>query len=322
MEYMDSFISNPVRFWLFLTALIPSVGCSIAILYYMLSSQTRRRAINNHVIIVLLFNNLIYELIDISLFLNYYRLDTVSPATQSLCLMWIFIDETLYTVSTIVVAWASIERHILIFHSQWLSSSRRRFLIHYAPLALLVSYIILFHFVIIIFPPCENTYDYTQEICGHPLCFHDSKLIGTWDSIAHNIIPTLTIVIFSITLLVRVLLQNRRMHQVVQWRKHRKMAIQLLSISMLYLFLYIPIMCIDLAELCCISHELGGHFEQYARFLSYYVIFLLPFVCLVSLMESVWQLKNIFPCWYRLTPIIHPTIHFIPRQPNAIEINT
>ncbi|CAF4966814.1 unnamed protein product, partial [Rotaria sp. Silwood1] len=122
----------------------------------MLSSQTRRQAINNHVIILLLFNNLIYELIDISLFLNYYRLDTVLPATQSLCLIWIFIDEALYSVSTITVAWASIERHILIFHNQWLSSSRRRFLIHYVPMMLLVSYIILFHFVVIVFPPCEN----------------------------------------------------------------------------------------------------------------------------------------------------------------------
>ncbi|CAF3985620.1 unnamed protein product [Rotaria sp. Silwood1] len=289
----------------------------------MLSSQTRRQAINNHVIILLLFNNLIYELIDISLFLNYYRLDTVSPATQSLCLIWIFIDEALYSVSTITVAWASIERHILIFHNQWLSSSRRRFLIHYVPMMLLVSYIILFHFVVIVFPPCENRYDYTQEICGHQLCFHNSKLIGTWDSIAHNIIPTLTIVIFSITLLVRVLLQNRRMHRIVQWRKHRKMAIQLLSISALYLFLYIPYMCMELTHLCCISPESSNNFEEYAQFFSYYVIFLLPFVCLVSLMERPWRLKNIFPCWYRPPRLVHPTIlpsvHFVAQQPNAIE---
>ncbi|CAF3887164.1 unnamed protein product [Rotaria sp. Silwood1] len=262
----------------------------------MLSNQTRRHAINNHVIILLLFNNLIYELIDIPLFLNYYRLDTVSPATQSLCLMWIFIDEALYSVSTITVAWASIERHILIFHSQWLSSSRRRFLIHYVPLVSLVSYVILFHFVVIVFPPCENRYDYTQEICDHPLCFHDSKLIGTWDSVVNDIIPTLTIVVFSITLLIRVLLQNHRMRHVVQWRKHRKMAIQLLSISFLYFVLYIPIMCIELAEQCCISYELTNHFEKYARFFSSYVIFLLPFVCLFSLTESSWRLKNIFPC--------------------------
>ncbi|CAF3273272.1 unnamed protein product [Rotaria sp. Silwood2] len=292
----------------------------------MLSSQTRRRAIHNHVIIVLLFNNLIYELIDISLFLNYYRLDTVSPATQSLCLMWMFIDETLYSVSTIVVAWASIERHILIFHNQWLSSARRRFLIHYVPLVLLVSYITLFHFAVIIFPPCENTYDYTQEICGHPLCFHNSKLIGTWDSVVNDIVPTLIIVIFSITLLMRVLRQNRRMHQVVQWRKHRKMAIQLLSISLLYFILYIPIMCIKLVEQCCIPHELSNRFEQYAQFFSYYVIFLLPFVCLVSLMESSWRFKNIFRCWYRSTELVHPTalpaIRFVAKHPNAIEIIT
>ncbi|CAF3360691.1 unnamed protein product [Rotaria socialis] len=320
MQYTDSVISNPVRFWLLLIAMVPSVACSIAILYYTLSSRTRRRGIHNHFIILLLCNNLIYELIDISLFLNYYRSGTVVPATKSLCLMWMFVDETLYNVSTVTIAWASIERHIIIFHDKWLSSVKKRFLLHYAPYAIVITYTILFHFVVIVIPPCENTYNYTQEICGHPLCSHNSKLVGTWDSVVHNIIPAITIVIFSISLLARVLIKNHRMRRAFQWRKHRKIAIQLLLISFLYLLLYIPIICIELVQLCCVSEELNGPFEQYAHFFSYYVILLLPFVYMGSLIESSWQLKMLLPCWFRATQVVEPmamtTGHFTARNPN------
>ncbi|CAF1421812.1 unnamed protein product [Adineta ricciae] len=304
--YSNFLISNEVQFWLFLTAFIPSVGCSIFVLYHLISNRTQRHAINNRVIIVLISNNLIYELIDIPLFLNYYRLEAVWPNTPGLCLMWIFIDEALYSISTVVLAWASIERHILIFHNRWWSSTRRRRLIHFIPLVSLVFYIIIFHTVFILLPLCENTYDYTQELCGHKICLHNTKIVGTWDSIMNDILPTLIIVGFSIALLVRVLLQNRRVHQHIQWRKHRKMAIQLLSISILYSLLYIPIMCIVLAQLCCISQDSGDIFIQYGRFFSYYVTFLLPFVCFITLSKCSYKFKDMFPNWHRPARLIHP----------------
>ncbi|CAF3012072.1 unnamed protein product [Rotaria socialis] len=323
MEYADSAISNTVRFWLFLIADIPSIGCSIAILYHILSNRTRRHAINNHVVVILLFNNLIYEFIDISLFLNYYRLAVVSPPKESLCLIWTFIDETLYTIATVIVAWASIERHLLIFHDRWYSTPKRRFLMHYLPLTMLVSYILLFHFFAIITPPCKNTYDYTEEICGHPLCFHNNKVIGTFDTIAHDIIPAITIVICSISLLVRVVIKSRHIRKTFQWRKHRKMAIQLLSISSLYCVLYIPVAFIELAQLCCSSNIFSAHFQEYTQFVAYYVVFLLPFVYLVSVIESSWRIKNIFPCWRRTTQTVYPkvlhTTHVAAHQTNTVE---
>ncbi|CAF3485505.1 unnamed protein product [Rotaria sp. Silwood1] len=317
MEYTASFISSPIRLWLFLTALIPSIFCSIIVLYHLLSKRTQRRAINNHVIIILLFNNLIYEFIDIPLLLNFYRLQSVWSATPSLCVMWMFIDETLNSISTILIAWASVERYIIIFRSQWLSSARKRFLIHYLPLMLFVLYIIIFHVIVILFSSCINMYDYTREKCGESLCLHNTKLIETWNIIVNEILPGLIIVIFSIALLVRCLLQNHRIHQRLQWRKYRKMAIQLLSISMLYFILYIPVTSIKLVQLCCISQDGINSFEEYARFFSYYIIFLLPFVCYVSLPEVKWQFKKIFPCCHRQARLIHPrkmpVMHFVTK---------
>lgn len=328
IRYTDNHIPHSVRFWSFLIAFISFVCCSSIVLHHILSSRGRRRSINYHFIILILFNNLIYELINVPLFLNYYRLDAVVPATPSLCLMWMFIDEALYTVSTITVAWASIERHILIFHDRWLATSTRRFFIHYVPMTLLALYVVLFHCVVILFPPCPNEYDYTKEICGRPLCFHNLAATGTGDAIAHNLIPALTIVIFSIGLLVRVLLQNKRMRQVIRWRKHRKMAIQLLSVSFLYLLLYVPRACIELVEFCCLEEYLNDYVDEYSRFFADYVIFLLPFAYLGSLMKTSWRCRprHLFPFMYRTTRLVHPTTLratlFTQTQTNIAESTT
>jgi hypothetical protein len=50
--------------------------------------------------------------------------------------------------------------------------------------------------------------------------------------IAHGVIPTFLITILNVCLLVRIIWQKRRHHQ--NWKKYRKMAFQLLSISALY----------------------------------------------------------------------------------------
>lgn len=319
VEHLNIAIPNSVRFWLLLVTIIPSICCSLSILYHIFSNRNRRHSINNHVIILLLINNLIYEVINIPLYLNYYRLNVVSPATPGLCLTWIFIHEVLYTISTVIVAWASVERHMLIFHERWFSTARGRFLFHYTPIVVLITYIVVFHFVVIILPPCQNVYDYTLEICGNPLCYHDTPLIGTWDNIVHGIMPTMVIVIFSVSLLIRVLRKNYRMRKAFQWRKHRKMTIQLLSISLLYVLLYIPGMSVELAQLCCSNTRINADFEEYAGFFLHYVIFLLPFVYIISLIEGSWKIKTIVPCWPTKPTTAQPlglhTTHVVPQHP-------
>src|SRR3984957_20882315 len=79
-------IPRSVRFWLLLLCEIPSIFCSLFVLFHLLFDRTLRHALNNHVIIVLLFIGLIYELIEISSILNFYRLNTVWPSTPAFCL--------------------------------------------------------------------------------------------------------------------------------------------------------------------------------------------------------------------------------------------
>ena len=293
LTHPDAIVPYPLRFWLLLISLLLSACCSIFILFHLLADRAARHALHNHVIIVLLINNLVYQFIDIPLLVHYYRTGSVAIATPAFCLFWVFGDETLFSLSLVLVAGATVQRHILIFNSQWLVNRRKRFLIHYLPIFTIAMYDIVFHTFTILFPPCKNTFDYSLPLCGHPMCLYRSEFLSMWDIIFNEIVPTLIIVTFGIALLIRVIRQKRRALQHVEWRKHRKMTIQILSISSLYFFLYIPMMSIEIFESCCKPTDIGNTLEVIIEFLAYYVMLLFPFVNLLSLPNLKTKFKRL-----------------------------
>ena len=279
----DISISTYVRFWLYLLFEIPSLFCSIFVLFYLFHKRTLREAINNHMIIVLLLLNFIVQVIDLPWIMNYYRLGYVTPSTPTFCMIWIFVDETLYTATTVLFSWTSIERHILIFHSNLVSTKFKRLLFHYTPMIVLIIYCLTYGLIVALFPPCENIFDYNSVVCGYPLCYTEHESIGMWDISINHVIATSGIILGCLVLLGRIIYQKKRFRRPIRWRQDRKMAIQLLSIAVLYLILYIPQMLIEIAHECCLSEDIGSSFLPYAKFFSYYVNFLLPFVCANSL---------------------------------------
>ena len=289
-------LSISVRFWLYLVPNVLSILCSLFVLYYLLFDRTFRKALNNHVFIVLLFVGLGFELIDIPLTLHYYRLDAAWRPLHNFSLFWSYIDFTFYTIQIIIFAWATIERHILVFHNQWLLTTKKRFFIHYLPIITLITYVFTYCFIILYFSPCGNVF-YHSHINGVPVpCVIDKTIIAKYDLICHQMIPTFTIVIFSIGLLVRVLYQKTRLNRSLQWRKQRKMAIQLLSISILYLSFNFPWTFIDLCYEIGLSVGDVFKFRSYAYFFSCYIIFLFPFVCCGTLPELRKKLNRVLCC--------------------------
>ena len=157
-------ISIHVKFWFYLIMLIPSIICSIAVLCFLLFNRTDRHALNNQIIILLLVIGLICEVTIYPWMLYYYRSNGMWERSPIFCLIWAFIDWGLYITYTILFAWATIERHILIFHDAWIKTKIKRFFVHYLPMILLLLYCFLFHIVVQLFPPCENLFDFDM-IC-------------------------------------------------------------------------------------------------------------------------------------------------------------
>ncbi len=138
---------------------ITSILCSLFVLYHMLSSSTQRQSLANHVIIVILIISFLSVTIDLSITLTYLHQGTIDSQSSFLCYFWMFIDYVLYAEGMLIIAWASIERHILIFASQWFHSSCQKFFIHYFPILLSLIYPIIFYIYTIFFYSCDHIID-------------------------------------------------------------------------------------------------------------------------------------------------------------------
>ncbi|CAF2542536.1 unnamed protein product [Rotaria sp. Silwood2] len=305
--YSGSDLALPIsaRFWLYLIPNVLSILCSFFVLHHLLFHRNRRQALHNHVFIVLLFIGLLFELIDIPLTLHYYRFGDSWQLTPSVSLFWTYIDFALYTAQIIIFAWATIERHIITFEFQWISTKKKRFFIHYLPLVTLLMYVFIYCCFIIYFPPCKQLY-YHSYINGVPIpCIIEKTIIGKFDLICHQIIPTFVIVIFSIALCFRILYEKSRLNRSIQWRKQRKMATQLLNTSMLYFIFNFPWTLIDLSYEIGLSVDYIIRIRSYAYYFSCYIIFLFPFVCCGSLSKLRKKVKK-FLCGQRNQRIVGP----------------
>ncbi|CAF3581907.1 unnamed protein product, partial [Adineta steineri] len=128
------------RFWLLLIPNILSLICSLFVLFHFLFDSTLRHALHNHVIIVILIVCIIAELTTIPFMMYFYLNGVVWIQSPTFCMIWKFFDSATYTTVPKLVGWSSMERHIIIFHSQWISTKKKRFLIHYLPIVLIVIY--------------------------------------------------------------------------------------------------------------------------------------------------------------------------------------
>ncbi|CAF0914639.1 unnamed protein product [Adineta ricciae] len=279
-------IPRPIRFWLLLLLDIPSIICTFFILYHLLIDRNLRWQLNNHSTIILLLFGSTIQLIDIPLNLDFIaNSGRVKPSNSILCRCWWIVDIGFYNGITIIMAWSAFERHILVFRDQWVSTRKRRFLLHYLPLIILLCYIYIFYVMVIFFPPCQNRYNYTLPVCNNFPCYLHDPILGKWDSCVNNIFPTVLISLFVVALVLRVYRQKRRLNQPIQWRKQRKLIIQLVPISVLYLIVNIPLNFLIFVHLCGVLEQSGGDVQLTFDFLGYLLILIFPFVNLASISE-------------------------------------
>ncbi|CAF0822611.1 unnamed protein product [Adineta steineri] len=103
------------------------------------------------------------------------------------------------------------------------------------------------------------------------------------------------------------------MHQGINWQNHRKMTIQLLSTSTLYILLGLPYMLISLAWMLGMPSNVGLNFYVYFVFFSYFIVFLFPFVCAGTLPELGAKLKRL-AWWRRQRRVVPNALQMISRM--------
>ncbi|CAF1154571.1 unnamed protein product [Adineta steineri] len=260
------------RFWVFLISNILSLICCLFVLYHFLFDSNLRRGLHNHAIIIILIICLIMEL-------------TTIP--------W-FLDSVLYTTTAKLAGWASVERHILIFHDQWVSTKKKRFFIHYLPLIFIVLYGIIVYGTTTPMKDCNRPLYYFIPFCAYYSCIYDSAVFSLYEFMTGGILSSVLIGFGSTFLVLRVILRKRRFQQQIQWRKHRKMILQLLSVSSLFFVLYLPPVVLATAYKLGLPSDVGAQYNTYASLFSYYIAFLFPFTCLSTLPQLGTRINNIF----------------------------
>lgn len=153
-------------------------------------------------------------------------------------------------------------------------------------------------------PPCENLLKPSVAYCLS-MYLSNIYLFYMWETIVHQMIPVLIIVMFSIGLLLRIIERKYRMRRVIQWRKHRRMTIQLLSISLVYLLFSFPSTVVYTMTFFSSIEIVTDLAWQWTGFLSYFTFLVFPFVCALTLPGLRQKLKAMMNCRQR-----RATVHF------------
>jgi hypothetical protein len=214
---------------------------------------------------------------------------------------------------TNLVGWAAIERHILIFHQNLISTKIKRLLFHYLPLIVSGIYPFVYYFVILFILPCSIPINSKKTRCGLTNCAYENGSTALWDGIINNLMPIFSIVIFSIALVVRVWCNKYRMGQRFQWKNYRKMTFQLLSISAIYFVFLFPPMILLTAYSAGLSYSFGADFYSASLYFSYFVTILIPFVCTVVLPELRAKFLKMTRIYRRPIRTVGPEIFIMNR---------
>ncbi|CAF1090774.1 unnamed protein product [Adineta steineri] len=265
-----------------------------------------RNALHNHVIIAMVFVGLILQCIDVTALTYIWRTGTVLVSTRAFCFTWAIIHDIGFVGIVNLMAWASIERHILIFHQKWVGTKTKRLFLHYLPLVICMMCPGVFYITMLFIVPCSVTMDFTKVHCGYYACLSVNPSVALYNTIVNYLIAPFIIVIFSVALIIRVLASKCRARQRIQWRNYSKMAIPLLSISFLYIVLYCPPIFLTTAYLAGLPQNIATSYYSDSNYFGYCAITFTPIMCALSLPELRTKLKICFPCCRRCRAAVGP----------------
>ena len=285
-----------VTFILLLIVEIPSIACILIILpYFFFHWKTMMvKALQNHAIFLLITVSFFYVTLDLPFIISYYHLGYDRFRSLTFCRWYYWLDYTLLIMSLMLTATASVQRHILIFNHHCLRIRRKRWLVHFIPLIFCVIYPPLFYIIVVFFYPCVTPFDKANLFCPFP-CYANTVVIYYFDWAFNTISSVLIIVIANIALVCRVIysMQKIRRRQSRTWKRRRKLTLQLLAFSSLYVLGWGPSTTISVIE----KFFLTNLYEKrpdlyYINNSSYFVCPLQPLICFFALPDLPKYIKR------------------------------
>ncbi|CAF3270734.1 unnamed protein product [Rotaria sp. Silwood2] len=293
-SFQDSkFVLHRTKFFLYITLQLPAVAITVLIFAFLLKHRAALKLLQNQALLVLMIINFLELVVDMPMPIHYYYLGYVDPATPGYCTWWTYCEYSLHLISELIVATMAIQRHALIFQANAFHSRLKLFALYYAPLALCIAYPIILYIGIIILYPCDGTqWDYTANLCGYANCYLVyNKALGTYDW-TNNGLPAIVIFLANMLLIMRVVRHRSRLQQGYSWKKQRRMTLQLLSISTLYLIGWVPSLVIGITQIFTSPAFLANIQTDYTLDFMYIMCLFSPWIYIMLLPELTKWIKS------------------------------
>ncbi|CAF1013143.1 unnamed protein product [Adineta ricciae] len=309
------YILHRIKFFILIILEIPAVFISLLIFAFFITHRSVLKNLQNQALLALLLANFIELATSIPMTIVFFYFSYVNPATAVYCTCWTFLAYSLAVIGEFLMATISVQRHTLIFQPQISQVPYKRYIVYHLPLLLCIIYPIVFYIFAIFLYTCDGTqWDFQENGCGFANCyFVYDKTLGTFDWAVNNGFPMVVIFMANVILVIRVVKNKLRRQQLVTWRKHRRMTIQLLSISSLFLIAWSPSLIIALIQQLFAPDFALQIQMDYITELIYLACLLLPLVCVGLLPEFIKWIVKYLHCGATTGNVVRPTTHNIPR---------
>jgi len=134
------------------------------------------------------------------------------------------------------------------------------------------------------------------------------KTVNMYGTVITGILPTVVLIISKISLLIRVVKQKYRLRQNVQWRKYRRMIIQVCFCSGLYLFFNLPYWVGVVIRIGGIVNITLDQYQFVASSMSYLICLWMPFVCLAATPHILEKINQWTRVRFLFTAVVLKTI--------------
>jgi len=213
--------------------------------------------------------------------------------SDAYCHAWQTIDYVFTAAIIWCTAFLTIERYILIFHSSFLRTKQQKNLLHFLPLIMIIAYISIFYILTNSLVRCDAEFNYNSLLCGQN-CIDKIDGLSQFNWLFNIILPVFVIIFGSLFLLVRVLWTRREMQQNLRnWSKNSRMIIQLLSVSIVYTIVWMPLSVLSLISTFR-KKSVSQDAENFFYFCVYLCEMLVPVIGLISWPELTRRIRSHF----------------------------
>ena len=170
------------------------------------------------------------------------------PLSPFTCKLWLIIDYSSIVCLGLMVCWASIQRHILIFGPMHLKKLQSKFKFKMMPTILAMGLPLTWYSIVS--ATCVYNYKATDTFKCRP-CFENNKAIFLADTILSLIVPLSVNILVTSFLLIRILrLRYSLIHTATKkWRRCKRLTRQTILFSAIYLAGLLPYVVTNLNSL-------------------------------------------------------------------------